>query len=159
MASLGRKGTRWATNCRHVRIFNATSASGPRFNIKMSSYQYSKSHCGDKTVVRSSYLHNGISYTGKMTSLYWIRAQIMVYGVIVVWKVNIRNANYARATAFIFNSRTCRFFYTNISTRGVLQPPTFGFMPNALTIWPIETRHFLSHALEHWLRGYRYFCL
>ena len=39
----------------------------------MSSYQYRKSHCGDKTVVRSSYLHNGISYTGKMTSLYWIR--------------------------------------------------------------------------------------
>ena len=47
---------------------------GPRFNIKMSSYQYRKSHCEDKTVVRSSYLHNGISYTGKMTSLYWIRA-------------------------------------------------------------------------------------
>ena len=41
----------------------------------MSSYQYRKSHCGDKTVVRSSYLHNGISYTGKTTSLYWIRAQ------------------------------------------------------------------------------------
>ena len=40
----------------------------------MPSYQYRKSHCGDKTVVRSSYLHNGISYTGKMTSLYWIRA-------------------------------------------------------------------------------------
>ena len=38
----------------------------------MASYQYRKSHCGDKTVVRSSYLHNGISYTGKMTSLYWI---------------------------------------------------------------------------------------
>ena len=46
-----------------------------RFNIKMSSYQYKKAHCGDKTVVRSSYLHNGISYTGKMSSLYWIRAQ------------------------------------------------------------------------------------
>ena len=45
---------------------------GPRFNIKMLSYQYRKSHCGDKTVVRSSYLHNGISYTGKMTSFYWI---------------------------------------------------------------------------------------
>ena len=41
----------------------------------MTSYRYRKSHCGDKTVVRSSYLHNGISYTGKMTSLYWIRAQ------------------------------------------------------------------------------------
>ena len=44
--------------------------SGPRFNIKMSSYQYRKFHCGDKTVVRSSYLHNGISYAGKMSSLY-----------------------------------------------------------------------------------------
>ena len=44
---------------------------GPWFNIKMSSFQYRKSHCGDKTVVRSSYLHNGIFYTGKMTSLYW----------------------------------------------------------------------------------------
>ena len=48
---------------------------GPWFNIKMSSYQYRKSHCGDKTVVRASYLHNGISYTVKMSSLYWIRAQ------------------------------------------------------------------------------------
>ena len=47
---------------------------GPWFNIKMSSYQYRKYHCGDKTVVRSSYLHNGISYIGKITSLYWIRA-------------------------------------------------------------------------------------
>ena len=44
----------------------------PWFNIKMSSYQYRKSHCGDKTVVRSSYLHNEISYTIKMSSLYWI---------------------------------------------------------------------------------------
>ena len=47
-------------------------ASGPWFNIKMLSYQYRKSHCGDKTVVRSSYLHNGISYTGKTSSLYWV---------------------------------------------------------------------------------------
>ena len=47
-----------------------------RFNIKISSYQYRKSHCGDKTILRPSYLHNGISYTGKTTSLYWIRAQM-----------------------------------------------------------------------------------
>ena len=47
--------------------------SGPRFNIKMTSYQYRKSHCGDKTILRPSYLHNGISFTGK-TSLYWIGA-------------------------------------------------------------------------------------
>ena len=46
-------------------------------NIKMSTYQYRKSHCGDKMVVRSSYLNNGISYTGKRTSLYWIRTQDM----------------------------------------------------------------------------------
>ena len=48
------------------------SVSGAWFNIKMSPYQYRKSHCGDKTVIRSYYLHNEISYTGKMTSLYWI---------------------------------------------------------------------------------------
>ena len=54
--------------------FISSMEPGPRFNIKMSSYQYRKSHCGDKTVVRSSYLQNGISYTGKTTSLYWIRA-------------------------------------------------------------------------------------
>ena len=44
---------------------------------RMSSYQYRKSHCGDKTVVRSSYLHNGISYGGKI-SLYCIRAQVVI---------------------------------------------------------------------------------
>ena len=49
---------------------------GPWFNIKMSSYQYRKSHCGNKTILRPSYLHNGISYTAKMSSLYWIRAQV-----------------------------------------------------------------------------------
>ena len=52
------------------------NCTGSWFNIKMPSYQYRKSHCGDKTVVRSSYLHNGIYYTGKMASLYWIRAQV-----------------------------------------------------------------------------------
>ena len=52
--------------------------TGPRFNIKMTSYQYRKSHCGDKTILRPSYLYNGISYTGKMTSLYWIRALVLL---------------------------------------------------------------------------------
>ena len=55
-------------------ITSITPRPGPWFNIKMLPYQYRKSHCGDKTVVRSSYLHNGLSYTGKTTSLYWIRA-------------------------------------------------------------------------------------
>ena len=55
-----------------------TQKPGGRINIKMSSYQYRKSHCGDKTILRPSYLHNGISYTDKMTSLYWIRAQVVL---------------------------------------------------------------------------------
>ena len=41
----------------------------------MTSHQKRKSHCGDKTILWPSYLHNGISYTGKMTSLHWIGAQ------------------------------------------------------------------------------------
>ena len=45
------------------------------FSIKMTSYQCRKSHCGDKTILRPSYLYNGTSYTDKMTSLYWIKAQ------------------------------------------------------------------------------------
>ena len=42
------------------------------------SCQYRKSHCGDKTIFRSSYLHNGISHTDKTTSLYWIRDLMIV---------------------------------------------------------------------------------
>ena len=49
------------------------------FNTKMSSHQYRKFHCGDKTILRPSYLHDGISYTGKMTSLYWIRALTLMF--------------------------------------------------------------------------------
>ena len=44
------------------------------YNIKMSSNQYRKSHCEDKTILQPSYLHNGISCTGMMSSLYWIGA-------------------------------------------------------------------------------------
>ena len=49
---------------------------------KMSSYHYRKFHCGDKTVVRSSYLHSGISYTGQITYFYWIRAQSLIFFLI-----------------------------------------------------------------------------
>ena len=40
------------------------------------SCQYNKSHCGDKTILRPSYLHDGITYTDKMTFLYWINPQV-----------------------------------------------------------------------------------
>ena len=56
-------------------IFMSHQLPGPWFNTKMTSYQYRKSHCGDKTIFRPSYLHNGFSSTDKMTSLYWIKAQ------------------------------------------------------------------------------------
>ena len=57
---------------RHTSHFLGKNiTTGSWFNIKMSSYHYRKSYYGDKTVVKSSYLHNGISYTGKMSSLYW----------------------------------------------------------------------------------------
>ena len=47
--------------------------------IKMLSYQYRKSHWGDKTILQPSYLHNGISYTGKTASLYWISPQVITW--------------------------------------------------------------------------------
>ena len=62
---------------------------GPWFNIKMSSYQYRKPHCGDKTILRPSYLHNGVSYTGKMASLYWIRAQGIIVLTQFVWYIPV----------------------------------------------------------------------
>ena len=74
----------WQTRFRKIGIAAVLDGypilqPGPRFNIKIPSSQYRKSHCGDKTLVRSSYLHNGISYTGKTTSLYWIRALHPMY--------------------------------------------------------------------------------
>ena len=46
------------------------------FNIEMPYYQY-RNHCGYKTIIHPFYLHNGISCTGNMTSLYWIRTQML----------------------------------------------------------------------------------
>ena len=33
-------------------------------------------HCGDKTILRPSYIHNRISYTGRTSRLYWARALV-----------------------------------------------------------------------------------
>ena len=63
----------WLTDTK----INKSKMSGPWFDIKMLSYQYWKLHCWDKTVVRSFNLHNGIPYTGKTPSLYWIGPQVM----------------------------------------------------------------------------------
>ena len=58
------------------KLYAPISTAGGWCNIK-TSYQYRKSHCGDKTIVRLSYLHNGITYTDKMSSLYWTRVQMI----------------------------------------------------------------------------------
>ena len=63
-------------NWSHLTVASVTVEwSWSWFNIKMSSLQYRKSHCGDKTIVRSSYLHDGNSSTCKIVPLYWIRVQ------------------------------------------------------------------------------------
>ena len=36
----------------------------------------------------------------------------------------------------------------NVSTWGGLEPPTFGFLPNALTYWAVRARHLLSTVLN-----------
>ena len=61
-------------------------ATGRPYLCSTASYQYRKSHCGDKTVISSSYLHNGISYTGKMASLYWTTP--LELGILDPWKSN-----------------------------------------------------------------------
>ena len=53
----------------------------PWFSIKMPSYQYRKTLCGDKMIVSLSYLHNGISHTGKIASLYLIGPLVAILAV------------------------------------------------------------------------------
>ena len=88
-------------------------STGAWFNIVMPSYQYRKSHCGDKMILRPSYLHNGISYIGKTTSLYWIRAQKSILkltlGSTVMLGIAYRSANQTESPLsllFIAHSRS-----------------------------------------------------
>ena len=63
--------TDWA---KPYRLYHIKLGNWAPIQYKDDIYQYRKSHCGDKTILRPSYLHNGISYTGKMSSLYCIGA-------------------------------------------------------------------------------------
>ena len=52
----------------------------------------------------------------------------------------------------------CQRFETEyILTWGGLESPTFGSMPNALTIWAIRARYLLSCVFEYWLWRTQYF--
>ena len=83
---------------------------GPWFNIKMSSYRYRKSHCGDKTVVRSSYLHNGISYTGKMTSLYWFSPLILQISITKKMSLSLWTKLTCLSAPFPSDTRNSKFY-------------------------------------------------
>ena len=65
-------------------LYHANWQPGSWFNIKMSSYQYGKSHCGDKMIVRSFYLHNGKSYTDRMASHYILNQPPGFYMILVI---------------------------------------------------------------------------
>ena len=78
--------------CTHV--FQAE----PWFNIKFLSYQCRKSHCGDTTIIRSSYLHNGNSYTGKMAS--FIESPHTFYGISILSLMLLIKANEYRVVAY-----------------------------------------------------------
>ena len=83
----------------------------------MPTYQYRKSHCGDQTVVRSSYLHNGTSYTGKMASLYWFSPLVSIYEHLklsVKWAAVV----YSGTLAITMPRQQCRLIqrWSNIGT-------------------------------------------
>ena len=61
-------------------------------NTKMTFYQYRKSHCGDKMVVRSSYLHSGIFYSGKLASLHWTIPRSISHLILLLLATNSSTA-------------------------------------------------------------------
>ena len=65
----------------HFRIYSEKGNCNDQQHDKSKWIVYSKNHCGNKTILRPSYLHNGISSTGKITSLYWIRALGVIHTV------------------------------------------------------------------------------
>ena len=108
-------------------------------------------------------LSNHLSYQGQKLAalcLWTLRWRYRCF-----WsKVNIWNVNCAWETAFIFDTQTdvlvtvSKFLrQKNVSTWEGLEPPTFRFMLNALTIWAIRARNLLSYVFEHLLWWYRYF--
>ena len=63
----------WYNETHQCRVSNVPFVIAyprPGFNIKVLSYQYSKSHYKVKTVVRESYLCDGNSFAVKTTSLF-----------------------------------------------------------------------------------------
>ena len=60
--------------------------------------------------------------------------------------VTLKKVISARSTAFIFEPNGCS---ENVSPQMVLEPQTFGSMPNVPAIWATGARHFQSHVFEY----------
>ena len=131
---------------------------GVWFNIKMSSYQCRKSNCGDKTVIRSSYLHNGISYAGKMASLSWINLQqTFLYLLYFIYFLSVLQQLLDWATRkglinrVLVNDCTKHVFVLVITTtlNSILLSfqPCFGLKLRKLSRWLCDTHpHWTYHS-------------
>ena len=107
----------------------------------MSSYRYRESQCGDRTVPRSSYLHNGTSYTGKMVSLSWIRAQVVI--------MNGRS-RFLRPSDSIFTPSINRLISSPPFVQQFLSP---SFLTAPTSIFRYGTKsgnyHHIHHCISH----------
>ena len=65
----------WKSFFLFIHVYKTVSMHGSEMTPVFKYYQHRKSHCGDKIILRPPDLHDGISYTGKTTYLYWIRVQ------------------------------------------------------------------------------------
>ena len=108
----------------------------------MLSYQYRKSHCGDETAARLSYLHNGISYNGNMASLYWNGARASE-GMILTWF--IQNALHSKN---ILHDSYCGVFVVWLC---IILP--ISFMVASLALWQSSSCPSSSGAIWRiWVR-------
>ena len=88
----------------------------------MTSYQFRKSHYGDKMILQQSDLHNGISYTGKMTSLYCIRAPGICNKCDLClgrFSIKMLSSQYARISIIKMSLTTVLFLYWEESGKKV----------------------------------------
>ena len=97
----------------------------------MTPYQYRKSYCGDKTILRPSYLHNGI-FHGK-TSLYWLGA---LY-VLLTWRIDYCRkekqqkgllGKYPLVNATLMSNRYSKYNYIWKSLKKRIAPKYFLFL-------------------------------
>ena len=128
----------WLRGLRQRQGAIVRRAPGPWFNVKMSCYQCRKCHCGENTFVTSSHLHNEISYTIKMISLYWINPFFRETSCETnLFKITIENDHF-------FPDRKK---YFNVSS-AICQPTLF--CPNVLHCIPWNLSYYLYCLHKGW---------